>query len=499
MLAIAISTTAVLGLLAGPALAFAITLIVAVLTFGPVGVGVVVAIEVVAVAAIAIGISTGVLPAPNPADIDFASARVWARSALIAGLMITVCVALVRSAVARLEGALARAAAEVGRRAEAERARTEAHEAMIASQRLEAVAQVAAGIAHDFNNLLAVVGGKAALVARNLPPGSPGREDVDVIADVVAGGAGLTRQLLMFSRRQVVRPVRLGPDERLRGLARLLRTLAGGTTIAWRHEAEDAAIEVDPSQFEQVVINLVLNARDAVREGGGIEISTARVGGDVVVAVRDEGIGMDAATQARAFEPLFTTKPDGMGTGLGLATVRSIARQAGGDATLRSTPGQGTTVEVRFPELAPLAPAPGPATPAAGAAAHRPIVLVIDDEPQLRAAVVRLLDDAGADARDAGDGAAALALAAALERVDAVVSDLAMHPVNGDEAIRRLRVARPGLPAVLVSGFLRPGFDVAGLGEPAVVVLAKPFAPEQLVAALRGALEPSLAATLRDV
>jgi PAS domain S-box-containing protein len=376
------------------------------------------------------------------------------------------------------------------------------------SQKLEAVGQLAGGLAHDFNNLLTVVRGHARFLLDALPAGRA-RRDADAIRVASERAAGLTRQLLMLSRREVSAPRRIAPDRVIAGYAELLdRILGDHVVLELALHAGERPVLLDPVHLEQVLLNLALNARDAMADEGTLRIATAVVAptaidvaidaprGAVRLSVHDSGAGMDAATAARAFEPFFTTKPPGRGTGIGLATVLGIVEQAGGHVWLESVPGAGTTVELLFPVADGVADAPEHTVAGGAHAPDAPVrVLLAEDEADVRAIVRRTLEDAGCEVLACEHGVDALARwldeASAGRRIDALVSDLRMPRMNGRDLARALRAEAPTLPVLLVSGFddAALGSDESWLGGPFRFV-AKPFGPETLTA--------TLAALLRD-
>nr|MCU0625764.1 PAS domain-containing protein [Gemmatimonadaceae bacterium] len=340
------------------------------------------------------------------------------------------------------------------------------------SQKLEAVGQLAGGLAHDFNNLLTVVRGHARFLLRALPEGSEARRDADAIRVASERAAGLTRQLLTLSRRDASVPRRIAADTIIARYAELLGRVLGEHVALELHlgAGTTRAILLDPMHLEQVLLNLGLNARDAMADSGTLTITTTYLGpaavdfpaprGVVRLQVRDTGAGMDPATVARAFEPFFTTKPSGHGTGIGLATVHNIVEQGGGRIWIDSVPAAGTTVTLVFPvtdgapESLDEAPAAGPSgEPARGT------VLLVEDEPDVRALARRTLEDAGYDVLVAEHGLDAverwLEAAAAGRQVDVLVSDIRMPRMTGRELARALRAEDGELPIVLMSATAR--------------------------------------------
>ena len=378
------------------------------------------------------------------------------------------------------------------------------------AQKMEAVGQLAGGVAHDFNNLLSVILASAELSRAGAAPGSVLAADLDEIVRAAQRGARLTRQLLAFSRRQVMRPRLIDLAEVVRGAESLLRRLLTESVALdlALPEAPCPACEVyaDPGQVEQVLMNLVVNARDALsaasRPGGGtvqVAVDTVRVGAEgapdapgpmpagvyVRVRVRDDGVGLDAATRARVFEPFFTTKPPGQGTGLGLSTAYGIAAQSGGTMLAEGAPGEGATFTLLLPAASGggrRSPEAERASPGAAAGASAGTVLLVEDEAAVRRIARRLLERHGFRVLEARHGADAL-LTWDEHRgaVDVLGTDLRMPEMGGPELIERLRARRPDLPVVLMSGYVRE--NGAGAGQ-AVRALDKPFTPEELLGAV---------------
>jgi len=378
--------------------------------------------------------------------------------------------------------------------------RKRAEGALRDAQRLEAIGRLAGGVAHDFNNVLAVVVSYADLLAEELPAGDPARADLAEIRRAAERGAGLTRQLLAFGQQQVLVPRRVDLNAALGDLERMLRRLLPPEVVLQIVPSRvPVTARVDPGQLQQALLNLVVNARDAMPSGGVVSIepslSTVEAGDPSGVApgryaavlVRDTGSGMDPATRARAFEPFFTTKPGGEGTGLGLPMVHGFAAQSGGAIALESAPGQGTTATLYLPlaaeDVAAAAPAGAPRAPPSGAT-----VLVVEDEAHVRRSIVRILERQGLRVVEARHGAdALLAFDAAGGAVDALVTDLVMPELGGRELVARLRERRPDLPVVVVSGYAGAA-PAAESGIPGARHLEKPFEAAALVREVMEAL-----------
>ena len=361
------------------------------------------------------------------------------------------------------------------------------------TQKLQAVGQLAGGIAHDFNNLLTAVLGSLELLERHVGT-EAGHRLLNAARMAAERGGTLTNQLLAFARRQKlsVRPVDVA--DLVRRMDDMLRRTLGGF-IALRIEAPElpCTVETDPVQLELSVLNLVINARDAMPSGGTLTVQVQcreppadmpdlAPGSHAVVSVADTGPGMTPEVRARAFEPFFTTKEVGRGTGLGLAQVYGVARQCGGTARIASAPGHGTRVEIWLPCAAAAPPSAEEVAAGAGSAAPAPAasVLLADDEEQVRAFAAEVLRDAGYDVIEAPDGAAALAVLSGGARVDLLVTDFAMPGMTGLSLIDAARRQRPGLRALLISGY-------AGIEAPAGAAdaqLRKPFRGADLRAAV---------------
>jgi PAS domain S-box-containing protein len=366
-------------------------------------------------------------------------------------------------------------------------------------QRLEAVGRLAGGVAHDFNNLLTAVSGYAQLLQDGMPAGDPARADALEIERAAARGAELVRQLLTFGRRQEVRSVVLDLNGLVEGLESMLTRLIGTQArIAIDLDPAIPPVEADPGQLEQVIVNLVVNARDATAGGGEITISTATATGAdgrpiARLSVSDTGSGMDQATQARVFEPFFTTKGPGRGTGLGLATVYGIVTAHGGTVTLRSTPGRGTTFHVDLPAAADQGETSPPVralpTPTVAHPSAAGTVLVVDDEDAVRRLVVRALTASGYHVLEAGDLWSALRVADEHGPIDLILSDVVMPDCRGPELVRRVSASQPGSRVLYMTGYAAEGLggpDGSDIDGP---VLGKPFTMEELAHGVREALE----------
>ena len=377
-------------------------------------------------------------------------------------------------------------------------AREDAQARAAHSQRMQALGQLAGGIAHDFNNILQAVQSGAGLVERRAADPASVRRLAHMLLDTADRGAAVTRRLLAFARRGDLRAERIDPVGLLDGLRDVLaQTLGSPITVRVEGGAGLPAVMADRGQLETALVNLATNARDAMPDGGTLTLAAAahevtaapahpaglKPGRYVSLAVTDTGTGMDQATLARAVEPFFTTKPPDRGTGLGLSMAKGFAEQSGGALAIESAPGRGTTVTLWLP-IADLREETAQVrlglAPAAGLGRR---VLVVDDEDALREMLIASLEDAGFVALGAGNGPEALALLDASEPVDALVCDLAMPGMGGLALILEAQARRPGLPAVLLTGYSGEAAHLAVRGAPpgTFSLLRKPVSLSQLV------------------
>jgi CheY-like chemotaxis protein len=359
---------------------------------------------------------------------------------------------------------------------------------------MEAVGRLAGGIAHDFNNLLTGILSYSDLILQELRPSDPLREDVEQIRDAAQRAAGLTRQLLAFSRRQLLNPRVVSLNLTVTELEPMFRRLLGPeVTLETRLDPELGNIVVDPGQLEQVLLNLILNARDAMRAGGQVSLTTtnAELNGEAYVAIRvsDTGVGMEEEIQPRIFEPFFTTKHTGAGRGLGLSTVYGIVEQSGGRISVESVPGQGATFTIYFPRHWGMEPAIGTATqqmPQVGTET----LLLVEDEAAVRSSVRRLLEWHGYTVLEARNGAEALRVYEAhAEDIDLVLTDVVMPEMGGHELIERLRQRHPELRVLFMSGYAERALTNDGSIPAGTGYLEKPFTVETLMRRLREVLD----------
>jgi hypothetical protein len=372
------------------------------------------------------------------------------------------------------------------------------------TQRMEAVGQLAGGVAHDFNNLLTVISGYSEMLLASLTDRDADLRRVHEIHRAAARAASLTRQLLAFSRKQMLEPRVLDLDEVVQGMAPMLERLLGEhITLETPRARGLGAVRADRGQIEQVVMNLAINARDAMPGGGTVTIELSdvtlqdagrgsgaalRTGPHVMLSVRDDGCGMDAATRDRIFEPFFTTKEVGRGTGLGLATVYGIIQQSDGAIRVESQPGLGSTFRIYLPRVDEPAAA-GDAGPDL-AAAGRETVLLVEDEDVVRALEIEVLAARGYHVLAAADAREALALAADREGpIALLVTDVVMPGRSGRELAHEFLRRRPGTPVLYVSGYANDAFVSRGLLEGGSWFLQKPFSPEALAGKVREILD----------
>src|SRR5213593_4246443 len=374
------------------------------------------------------------------------------------------------------------------------------------AQKMEAVGRLAGGIAHDFNNILTAITGHADLLLEDLGHHDPRRADVDEIRRSAERAAGLTRQLLAFSRQQVLQPKVVDLNALVLDLDKLLRRLIGeDVELATVLDPALGRVTADPGQLEQVIVNLAVNARDAMPQGGKLTLETRNIDLDssytlehslvkpgpyVQLTVSDSGIGMDEETQAHAFEPFFTTKPRGQGTGLGLAMVYGTVKQSGGFIWVYSEPGHGATFKIYLPRVdTPTEAATLPA-PTVQPARGSETVLLAEDEPAVRAIAQQALERHGYTVLAAPSGAAALALAAQhAATIDLLLTDVVMPGMSGRDLADRLTAQRPGIRVLYISGYTDNAIVRHGMLEPGLAYLQKPFRPHALVRKVREVLD----------
>jgi hypothetical protein len=377
---------------------------------------------------------------------------------------------------------------------------------LLHAQKMEAVGRLAGGVAHDFNNLLTGILGYCELAAARCRRGEAAETEIAEIRRAAERAGQLTAQLLAFSRQQMREPRYLDPNQVLAELAGMLRVVAGeDVALELDLTPEPLRVMIDPGQLEQVVVNLAVNARDAMPRGGRLAIETRRVtleeplpaadreippGEFAVLAVADDGEGILPENRERIFEPFFTTKPVGKGTGLGLSTVYGIVTQNDGFVRVESKPARGSRFEVYLP-LAPAEAEPGPSAPdeEAGLPDGSETILVVEDEALVRELVVAVLRDQGYEVLEAADGAAALRRVEEGPVPDLLVTDVVLPVMDGRTLAARIGERLPGLPVLFMSGYGEAVISRHGILDVGIELLQKPFAPMELVSRVRELLD----------
>ncbi|MEI8334321.1 MAG: PAS domain-containing protein, partial [Chloroflexota bacterium] len=374
------------------------------------------------------------------------------------------------------------------------------------AQRAEMVGRLAGGVAHDFNNLLAVINGHAEFLADSIPADDPRREDVDAIHATGARAAALARQLLAFGRRQTLRPSIVDIDDVVDALAPMLRSIVGDDVeLVVPRDHPVGHVRVDRAELEQAIVNLVLNARDAMPGGGRVTIATSDIAvdvgdpwlrppavpGDYVrLTVADTGTGMDAETLSHVFEPFYTTKLRDKGTGLGLSSVEGAIAQSGGFVTVESELGRGSSFSIHLPRAFGEPVTAPPSVSRSAPRDGRETILLVEDQPGVRAITAHTLRELGYAVIDASDPTAALAMAeAAPKSFDILVTDVIMPGVSGRELADRLTALHPGLPTLYMSGYSPEEVFGPGLLDEGTSFLAKPFDRADLAARVRALID----------
>ncbi len=386
-----------------------------------------------------------------------------------------------------------------------------AQQTLLQAQKMDAIGRLAGGVAHDFNNLLTIIHGRCEILLRRLEPGSKPHQDLDLIQRTAHRAAALTKQLLAFSRQQVLQPRVLRLNAAVGESVSMLQRLIGEhITLTTVPGARRDRVKADPTQLEQVLMNLAINARDAMPQGGRLTIETADVdvdesfarehpgagtGPHVRLSVQDDGIGMSAEIQARIFEPFFTTKDKGRGTGLGLSMVYGIVKQHGGYVGVRSEEGGGTTFEIYLPCAGVTDDTRAePGAERGDASRGSETILLVEDEADVRELTREILEMAGYTVLEAARGAEALRLCREFARpIDLLLTDVVMPQMSGPELARQIAVLRPGTKIVYMSGYTDDALGHHGVLDPDIILLPKPFTPESLMQRLRRALDPPAA------
>ncbi len=390
------------------------------------------------------------------------------------------------------------------KRAEEERQRLEAQ--FRQAQKMEAVGRLAGGVAHDFNNMLTVISGYAELALQRLKPADPLYNDIREILNAAVKSGELTRQLLAFSRKQIIAPRPLDLNEHLLGTEKMLRRIVG-EDIVFKMALQEGVwpVFMDPAQLDQVVANLVVNARDAMPSGGSLLLETQNVvldeeycrthpgssqGEHVLLAVTDTGCGMDRETLERAFEPFYTTKGEGKGTGLGLATVYGIMKQNKGLVQLYSEPGQGTTVKLYLPLYRGQEQVGAREKVSMEEPRGSETVLLVEDEESLRKLARTMLQQLGYRVLEASGPGEALALCEKYEaEIHLLFTDVVMPLMNGNELSQRIRAVRPSVRALFMSGYTSNAISHHGVLAPGVALIQKPFNRQELARKVREVLD----------
>jgi two-component system, cell cycle sensor histidine kinase and response regulator CckA len=380
------------------------------------------------------------------------------------------------------------------------------------SQKMDAIGRLSGGVAHDFNNLLGVIIGYGEILEERIAQADPLRSSVDQILKAGRRAASLTRQLLAFSRQQVLEPKVLRLNAVVADMEKMLRRMIGeDIDLAISLDKNLGAIRADQGQIEQVVMNLAVNARDAMPDGGKLVIETINFeidrafasryaypvlpGQYVLLTVSDSGTGMDAATQQRIFEPFFTTKEKGKGTGLGLSTVYGVVKQSGGYIDVFSSPGKGTTFNIYLPRVDAEVAADDQNNSPSSATRGTETVLLVEDEDMLRALTRNLLEMNGYTVFEAANGAAALEVAAQTPgEIHLLLTDVVMPGINGRMLADQLKAQRPALHTMFISGYTGQRVGEKAILEPGSIFLQKPFTREQLAHKVREALDAPVAA-----
>ncbi len=372
---------------------------------------------------------------------------------------------------------------------------------------MDAVGRLAGGVAHDFNNMLTAILGFSELTLQQLPADSPLRRQIEQINSAAKHAQLLTRQLLTFSRKQVTKPQLVALNTLVNDTGKMLQHLIGeNIELSILLSKEAAVVRVDPSQIEQVIMNLTVNARDAMPHGGKVIIQTGRatlddtysqrhpgvaLGDYATLSISDTGHGMTPEVKAHLFEPFFTTKPAGMGTGLGLATSYGIIKQDGGHISTYSEVGKGTTFVIYLPLVEEKAETPAPEAAAPKVRGGTEAILIVEDETVVRELICMVLRDLGYKIQEAANGEEALRVieASGKRKIDLLITDLVMPHMGGKELAARMRATHPNAGILLISGYTGEFIIQQGELEPGTTFLQKPFLPSVLARKVREILD----------
>jgi PAS domain S-box-containing protein len=373
------------------------------------------------------------------------------------------------------------------------------------SQKMDAIGRLAGGVAHDFNNLLVVIQSYSELIREDLAPNNPTRDDLDEVLAATRRAAALTKQLLAFSRSEPVQPIDLQLTEVVSGIEKMLRRIIGeDIELFIELSPSRGMVRADPGQLDQVILNLVVNARDAMPDGGQLTIATQNVtldgeyvgahpsldpGEFVMLAVTDTGTGMDAETQRRIFEPFFTTKEVGKGTGLGLATVYGIVQQSGGQIRVYSEVGRGTAFKLYFPRLEEAVLAASPRAPISAAPEAGGTVLVVEDDAAVRQVAARILRSNGYEVLEARRPSEARSVCDAHgAEIELLLTDVIMPDCTGPQLAQELTARYPAMRVVYMSGYPGGAAARAGALDSGAIYIEKPFSPKALIEKVRAAM-----------